>query len=714
MVDWSSVPEKMPEFEQFIQTLVDEGVYSSHLSSLTLGELKNLIEKVQGYIKRSKINQSKTKNKHLDEMNKLREDYNSTKRKLEHKMTKIEKDKSRLEDLAMMYLKEISHLNHPLHSKNRLINEGNDSLPKPFLEKMRRKSEDSKTISRLSQFPAYSGPLVQSLLPHEKTDSHFLMTQTKFGDIWQIWDKDQTTGDTSRVVFSNQSISAALCDGAGSTGIAGMLYSRILSSVVVEKIPMSRHSLHVLTGNPMRRTLLKSLRFKNDGSVQYTPLFRSVSNKDAESLNTTLVTGKSTALNVIIHEDGLFWYSSVGDCQLHIIRCRENQPPKMIPIYTTSNESDNTELIGLGHQSDVTRSSEDNGSKCYLEEGDILVMLTDHISSFASKFMDEFAFLVDSICNAHDTFSKSNQKIQLLFKQIISSLDTSDDISALFFRMSEVKNTPPREKIGWSNEGIYIYQNRKYEPYQKNYYFDNEKTGLKRINKYVASNLLLILQRFNPLPDFLPDFNVYQSDSGSAFYIVINHLTQDKYTRLDEAIQNITCVDEVVKIQNLLFKLEKSMSETGLIHCDIAPTNIFLSKSRNEIKVVDLDTLYCDGCFPLDVETGHKGMYGDSMLGYVPSNYIHKFPFLVLQFTLEIIKSYKDQIKDFVKKNIIKTSDEIYLLKPEDLDRYFNDNQEEYLEKHVTKLMHQFPNLDSSLIENYLRELRQMNIYSID
>ena len=33
MVDWSSVPEKMPEFEQFIQTLVDEGVYSNHLSS---------------------------------------------------------------------------------------------------------------------------------------------------------------------------------------------------------------------------------------------------------------------------------------------------------------------------------------------------------------------------------------------------------------------------------------------------------------------------------------------------------------------------------------------------------------------------------------------------------------------------------------------------------------------------------------------------------
>ena len=84
----------------------------------------------------------------------------------------------------------------------------------------------------------------QSLLPYARTEGNLLITSTKLGDVWQIWDKHQTTGDTSRVVFSDYSVTAVLCDSAGSTAIAGMIFSRILATLIAEKIPMSANSMH--------------------------------------------------------------------------------------------------------------------------------------------------------------------------------------------------------------------------------------------------------------------------------------------------------------------------------------------------------------------------------------------------------------------------------------------------------------------------------------
>jgi hypothetical protein len=717
MVDWpeyfSELTGNFSDLETLSEALSVDEIKLADQQSLRLEDLRNLFKMIETYIQRRKDSVKSTRNKHIDELNDLKLKSGEEQRELNWNIEKLSEEKSKLQMLCKKYLYEISHLNHPSHTKRRLINESRDLLPSDFLEEMRALSQDSKIISQFSISPAFSGPLNQSLLPHPQTDGNLMLTSAKFGNAWQMWDKNHTTGDTSRIIHSDQSVSAVLCDGAGSTGIAGMLYSRVLATLIAEKIPMSVHSLAVLAGNPMRRVLLDSLRHKDGSSKRYSPLYRSISSQDAKSLPTTLKTGRSTALNVIIHSDGLFWYSSVGDCHLYIIRFEEDQSPLLIPIYTTTNESDNTDLIGMGHQSNITRSSEDGGKTCYLNEGDILVLVSDHIASYASKADKEFAICVDKICDVNANYPVSINNIESLMSQIIATSETSDDISALFFRFGEIKEKPLVKKIGWSQSGGYTYEGRNYKVFEKNYYHDGESSGIKRINKYVASNLFLILHRFDCLPEFVPSFQIYQSPSGTSHYIVIEHLMQEEFVRLDNVIYNIASVDEIEQVQNLLETLKQSMTDSGLVHCDIAPTNIFLSRAMDKIKVVDLDTLYCSGCFPFDIETGHKGMFGDEMKGYVPSMYIHKFPFLVLQFTLEIIKSYQEGIEVFVQNTIQRSAEEEYLLSPSFLDKVFKDNSGLSFQNFIDELQHRFPYMDGDIIEKFLLQARQDNVFTI-
>lgn len=718
MVDWtellSNPTGNFSDLERINTLLQEDGIMKIDLDSLRLEHLRNLFLMIDGYIKRRKDNNAKQKIAHRDQMNDLKRDLTKERDELMHSIGQITEEKSSLANLCSKYLKEVCHSNTPTHAKLRLINEGRDFLTDDTSERFRELSKESLTISRFSSFPAFSGPQNQSLLPYHRTEGNLLTTYTKLGNVWQIWDKNMTTGDTSRVVFSEQSVSAVLCDGAGSTGVPGMLFSRILATLIAEVIPMSLHSVDIFAANPMKEILGRSLLFKSSNEKGYSPLYRSISSQDAGSLPTTLHNGMSTALNVIVHQDGLFWYSSVGDCHLYVIRPQEEQAPSVIPIFTTTNEADDTDLIGFQHQPQITRSTDDVGRTCFLNKGDILVMLSDHIASYASGFDEEFFSAVIQICENENGYDKSMNLIDKLIRNVIDNSDTSDDISAIFFKFEHQVQKPPSKPISWGSEGqFYTHEGRKYEVFEKNYYHDGKSSGIKRINRYVASNLFLVLQKYQKLPDFVPEFEIFQSTSDDSCFIMIKHLDQGEYIRLDRVIYGLSSIEEVEQIQRLLRNLRKSMTESRLVHCDIAPTNVFVSKSFEEIKIVDLDTLYCIGCFPLDIETGHQGMFGAEMRGYVPSLYVHKFPLLVLDFTLEIIKSFEGNIEDFVKQHIDKNSDEEYLLSPNLLDAVFRDNLGTREDELLSEIKLAYPFTRDDAIRNFLYEARQNQIFSI-
>ena len=659
IVNWAQILSnptgKFSDLENISALVKKDGILLADLESLRLEDLRNLFEMVENYIQNRIVSLDRLSKKHIDAKNDLKLELTKERNELTNNLELVSEEKSALVELCCKYLSELFHASVPSHTKMRLINEGESLLPSGVLDEIRAHNEDSKNISRFSASPVFSSPVSQSLLPYARTEGNLLITSTKLGDVWQIWDKHQTTGDTSRVVFSDYSVTAVLCDGAGSTAVAGMIFSRILATLIADKIPMSANSMHIFAGSPMRRVLGNSLVFKDDNLKAYSPIFRNISTQDASSLPNTIGTGMSTALNVIVHKDGLFWYSSVGDCHLYIIRHDEGQSPCLVPIYTTNNQSDNTELIGFQHHPNITRSSDDVGRTCHLNKGDILVLLSDHISSYATKAEHDFALLATKICVEKENYDVSMDNVDSLINEIVDKSETSDDISAIFFKFGIQKQEPPSEPIGWSHtENCYFVNGIRYGLFEKNYFYDGDSSGLKRINKYVASNLSLILDSYRTLPEFVPNFQIYQSQSGSAYYIVIEHLDQEEFIRLDRVIYNLTSIEEIEQIQYLLNTLNQSMTDSKLVHCDIAPTNIFLSKTLDRIRVVDLDTLYCTGCFPLDIETGHAGMFGKNMNGYVPSMYIHKFPLLVLDFTLEIIKSCQGEIKDFVEHHILK------------------------------------------------------------
>ena len=67
-------------------------------------------------------------------------------------------------------------------------------LPSGVLDEIRAHNEDSKNISGFSASPVTLAR--ESIAPtYARTEgpAHYI---TKLGDVWQIWDKHQTTGDT--------------------------------------------------------------------------------------------------------------------------------------------------------------------------------------------------------------------------------------------------------------------------------------------------------------------------------------------------------------------------------------------------------------------------------------------------------------------------------------------------------------------------------------
>ena len=101
------------------------------------------------------------------------------------------------------------------------------------------------------------------------------------------------------------------------------------------------------------------------------------------------------------------------------------------------------------------------------------------------------------------------------------------------------------------------------------------------------------------------------------------------------------------------------------------------------------------------------------MRGYVPSLYVHKFPLLVLDFTLEIIKSFEGNIEDFVKQHIHKNSIEEYLLSPNLLDAVFRDNLGTREDELLSEIKLAYPFTRDDAIRNFLYEARQNQIFSI-
>jgi hypothetical protein len=708
MIDWDIIAkEKIPPL---LEALLDPKLHrESAFANLQEEHFFAILKRMQSNLKsqEQKINsirdrarnESSRKSSEIDKLKGTNQRNLNASRLLRQKLDSV--------------LLELAHSTSSHQTKRIHINQNKSNLSAGVYDEIESIAKIGNVIPPNIVSPCTQISALDSILPHQTTVNSIVPFIVKNGYMWMGWNKSSTTGDTIRVVHGNNAINLALCDGAGGSGAAGKIYSRVLASVISEYIPLSINSCKLLTGKPMSMIMGHSLTHTTTSNQkEYTRLFRDIPYSQAHDLKNTLRHGRSTALNVIIHPNGYFWYSAIGDAQLFVLRLDQNgNYNNLESIYSTKNDSDDTQLIGLGHTSTPNRATEITES-LILKKGEILVAMTDHAGEFAHKFKDQFIQYIRQICKPKTSKKELIDIWDSFVAMVDEELETDDDISVAIYMQNETPEKFDIQSIIFDAPNkSYTLDGATYSTYMKEYYWNNHKKGLKRIPKNVASNLSLIRSEFKMLPPHIPNYSIYQRPKGDLFFIVMDHLSDSDYVRLDEAIYKAKTVVEIEYIQEQLIRLKNSIEQSRIYHCDIAPTNIFLHKNNEFPKLVDLNTLYCHGCFPLDIEQGHKGMYGDHCEGFVPSERIHILPFNVLFFTLEIIKSNGENIESFILKNVERSADEVYLLTPELIHEIYMDNVGDKKEIHMQFLLEHYPLTPPSQITKFLNSSTQSAIF---
>ena len=530
---------------------------------------------------------------------------------------------------------------------------------------------------------------------------------TEFGKLVISWDHSESA-DSCRAMGNENALTISLCDGSSEGDISSRIFSRLLTAVLSEMVPLSEKSMRLLIDKPMSRFLLDRIIHENErGKIVPGRVLRDLSRRDGQEASQELRAAGATAVNVIVHRTGWCWSSGVGDSALYLIR---NGEPVQPLILDPELEDATTNLIRLGSSVRV-----EQGKMEQLQEGDVLIGVTDFVAEYIEANRDRLLHIMSPIVGGPPTSQPGYWED--IFRDISGSVEGDDDMTIfVYVHGSEALPITPST---WSHYGqTYTVGSLSYDEFQKEYYANRaEKRGAKRIKQpKIASNLRIIQETLQSVwPDFLPKYEIVQTERSphQEYFLLMEHFDYDDYIRLDRLIEKSDS-DGLIRVMELLSRIEYRMNECGISHGDFSPTNILIHRETFDFKLIDLNTLYVQGCFPHD-EAGHKGMYGEDGLPCIPSLYSHIFPLRSLRLSVELMISRIKEGKATTGSDCFSPSgDEEYILKSEKLGDYFLDHSGGGLDEHTDELKSQFPEMDEGRIRDLLSSLRITEIYNFD
>jgi hypothetical protein len=532
---------------------------------------------------------------------------------------------------------------------------------------------------------------------------------TEFGELIISWDSSESA-DSCRAMGNENTLTISICDGSSEGGYSSRVFSRLLTTVLTEMVPLSEKSKVLLTHTPMSKLLEDRISHKNEEG-KYVPgrVVRDFSNRDVLEAQAGLRSAGATAVNVIVHRTGWCWSSGVGDSALYLIQNGEPIKPLILDPDITGAP---TNLIRLGSPVRVER-----GEMVKLQEGDVLIGVTDFVAEYIEADRNRLFEIVSNCKNPSSP--RQPGYWEDLFRDISGSLAGDDDMT-IFVYVHGSEALPFDSMTSGYEEAnqTYTVGPLQYEEFEKDYYANHaDKRGAKRIGNKIASNLRIIQETLQPdWPEFLPSYEIVQTGVND-YFLLMDHFgdteQDDEYIRLDRLIESSDS-DGLNKVINLLIRIEERMNECRISHGDISPTNIIIHQDTFDFKLLDLNTLYVQGCFPHD-ESGHKGVYGEHGWPCIPSLYSHIFPLRSLRLSVELMKSMIDSGRATKGSDCFSpSSDEEYILKSEKLGDYFTDHNGAKLDEHTDELKAQCPKMDESRIREQLSSLRITEIYNFD
>jgi hypothetical protein len=532
---------------------------------------------------------------------------------------------------------------------------------------------------------------------------------TEFGELIISWDSSESA-DSCRAMGNENTLTISICDGSSEGGYSSRVFSRLLTTVLTEMVPLSEKSKVLLTHTPMSKLLEDRISHKNEEG-KYVPgrVVRDFSNRDVLEAQAGLRSAGATAVNVIVHRTGWCWSSGVGDSALYLIQNGEPIKPLILDPDITGAP---TNLIRLGSPVRVER-----GEMVKLQEGDVLIGVTDFVAEYIEADRNRLFEIVSNCKNPSSP--RQPGYWEDLFRDISGSLAGDDDMT-IFVYVHGSEALPFDSMTSGYEEAnqTYTVGPLQYEEFVKSYYANHaDKRGAKRIGNKIASNLRIIQETLQPdWPEFLPSYEIVQTGVND-YFLLMDHFGDteqaDEYIRLDRLIESSDS-DGLNEVINLLIGIEERMNECRISHGDISPTNIIIHQDTFDFKLLDLNTLYVQGCFPHD-ESGHKGMYGEHGWPCIPSLYSHIFPLRSLRLSVELMKSMIDSGRATKGSDCFSpSSDEEYILKSEKLGDYFTDHNGAKLDEHTDELKAQCPKMDESRIREQLSSLRITEIYNFD
>jgi len=666
---------------------------------LTYDQMNYLMGLIKSLVNEEKKN-TKLKENHLDEINFHIEEMNKSEREMEQ----AKSDKNDAYNKLKEILNNIVYSNIPRRVIQQIIDsvevdqnieistgEYTDKLPPSAW----------KDSARITSAGSIVNAGEQIVLDREYSlgiDGAF----TEFGELVIAWDHFESA-DSCRGFGNDYSLTISLCDGSSEGDISSKIFSRLLTIILTEMVPLTTKSIRLLFDTPMIKFIQERVRPFNEKKHRiFGRILRDFSFRDGNEAVNGLGSAGATAINVIIHRTGFCWSNGVGDSALYLIK--ENEDIK--PLILDSNlETDTTNLIRLKRKSAVG-----NGETILLEEGDVLVGVTDHIAEYIEHDRDNLKNLVSNFKKSNIT--RKHEYWQEIFDDI-SAHHTKNDDMTIFIYVHDSKNILfETTKYGFSN-GKYIFEDSEYVEFEKEYYYNKiDKKGIKRIKNHgIASNLRIIEDRLSNSVwhDFIPKYKIKKT--SDEYILVMEHLGEE-YIRLDKLIEesDLAGLENVIAI---LDNIEMVMKENEISHGDFSPSNIMIHKKSFKFKLIDLNTLFIHGCIPHD-ELGHKGLFGDESIPCIPSIYTHLFPLRALKISIEImISMLKNQEAEIGRECFNISNDEEYLLEKGDLKNYFLSKEDD-LDLHVNNLKAKFPNIDVEQIKLQLSKLRLSEIYNFN
>lgn len=691
-----------------IQGLVEKGDTSQIediFNNSTVQDFLKYVSSVEDSIKRQQNMTHRARNERNQEIDNLRNQING----LNGVIEQHENDLIQMKETAIESCKEVLHSSLEPNRKHRLVNTLTYGLNEDEFNVLDTEIPSGSFVSSRIAEPmsAISGP--DSVMPRQYTENSVRTAFLPCGTLWAALDKPSTTADTIRAHHSRHSLSMVVCDGAGAYGNASKIYSRIISALIVEKLPLSESSAILFQNRPTMNSVLDCLRHKERRLKS--PLPRMLDLQSWEDCS--IESGKATALNLIVQSTGYFWFSGIGDTNLLKLTKGTDGLHDLSSLYETENDSDETRMIGWRYVNSPKASVPTQANQ-KLSDRDFLIAMTDHVAKFASENPDAFKNGVLSIVS-----SKNKSQLVHAWDNLLSQIDElekDDDSSVLIFCPKGEFVQIPADDIIDINRTSIKFRGERFDKSQKDYYVGEAGIhGLKRIPLISASNLRTLKHEYVDLPICFPRYEIVQHpENPSDFFILMEHLSDEDYLRLDSAIDQLQSAEDVDRLLTQIEGIERQLTENNLSHGDFAPTNIFVSKNGLQpSKIIDLNTVYFHGAFPHTSERGHSGMHGSQFLPAIPSLYAHKFAFEVLKFTLIAIRSYEGQgIESFVRNNIVASADETYLLDGDLLDQIFLDDQGHREDELIHSIQEMYPLIAIEDIRLFLSNARMSNIFA--